>query len=243
MTASSLNILKKQFGYRPVWAAELEFYISDSVSEASILDTLDEICRPHFRVEKERGKTQYEVATTLYEDTETFITRVNHLRKIIGTHLEADFSAKPFADDYGSALHFHLHLEDEAGNNLFTRNEQGEYSAALLHTLGGLLHLLPQQLGIFSPNDTKRFSVYGKHAPTHLSWGPNNRSVALRLPDKPLDNKHIEHRVASADADIHDCVEAILQGIIYGLTHQSDPGNPIYGNAWDTQYKLAKLLA
>lgn len=237
-----LNILSQQFGLRPVWAAELEFYVADPVSEESILGTLDEICAPHHRVEKERGETQYEVATITYDNTKSFITRVTNLRKIIAAHLDADFSAKPHADDYGSALHLHLHLVDKKGTSVFTRNKEGNYSAPLLHTLGGLLETLPKNLEIFSPNDTQRFIKHGKNSPTHISWGPNNRSCALRLPDKPLNNKHIEHRVASADANIAQCVAALLEGTVLGLQNQIDPGEPIYGNAWDAQYGLDRII-
>lgn len=221
---------------------ELEFYVADNLSEETILETLNEICNNCYAAEKERGDGQYEIATKTFDDVNEFVNHATNLRKIIGTHLEADFSAKPKAQDYGSALHFHLHLADENGTNIFTRTESGEYSPALLHTLGGLLETMLQNLKIFSPNDTGRFVEHDKNSPTHISWGPNNRSCALRLPDKPLDNKHIEHRVSSADADIGQCVEAILQGTIHGLHNKIDPSAPIYGNAWDTQYGLKRII-
>ena len=241
-TESHLTTLRNDFGLHPVFAVELEFYVYDAMSEAEILETLDSICKDCHPGEKERGENQYEIALMPVKDVAEFIRRATNLRKVIAAHFDADFRAKPFSDDYGSALHFHLHLEDENGRNVFTRSVEGEYSAPLLHTLGGLLATMQENLKIFSPNNMSRFTSAGKNAPTHLSWGPNNRSVALRLPDKPLDNKHIEHRVASADANIAECVQAILQGVVYGLQHQSDPGEPTYGNAWDNQYTLKPLL-
>ena len=177
-----------------------------------------------------------------FDEVGDVVKTLTTLRETIGEQLKADFSAKPYADDYGSALHFHLHLEDTGGHNVFTRNEVDKYSPALLHSLGGLLATLQKNLHIFSPNDTSRFETHGLHSPTHLCWGPNNRSVALRLPDKPKDNKHIEHRAASADANIEACITAMLEGTLYGLQNQIDPGGPIHGNAWDAQYGLKPLL-
>jgi glutamine synthetase len=238
---SLIETLETQFNLRPVIAAEVEFYMMDELSEATILERLNQICADCLPAEKERGEKQYEIATIQCQDIPLFCKRLNELRETIHANFDADFSAKPFPDDYGSALHFHLHLEDEAGHNQFTRTPEGAYSKPLLHSLGGLLATMQENLSIFSPNDRSRFAEPGKHSPTHLSWGPNNRSVALRLPDKPLDQKHIEHRLASADAEVIPCVEALLQGVVYGLTHESDPGDPIYGNAWDKQYGLKQL--
>lgn len=240
---NSLIQLEQEFQLRPVLAAELEFYVQDALSESHILKTLDEICPKCLPAEKERGADQYEIATEIFKDTEEFVTHLNQLRKLIAAHFEADFSAKPFPQDYGSALHFHLHLEDASGVNVFTRSEDGTYSEALLQVMGGLLATMQKNLAVFSPNDTCRFEAHGKHSPTHLSWGPNNRSVALRLPDKPLHHKHIEHRVSSADADIATCVEALLAGALKGLREKIDPGEPTYGNAWDAQYGLERLLS
>jgi len=239
---NTLQILQDQFQLRPVFAAELEFYVGKDLPEDTILQTLNEIYPDCYAVEKERGKTQYEIATKTFTDIPHFIQTLETLRSKIGTNLNADFSAKPYPQDYGSALHFHLHLEDETGINVFTRNEADEYSPPMLHTLGGLLATMQQNLHIFSPNDTSRFETHGRHSPTHICWGPNNRSVALRLPDKPKENKHIEHRVSAADANIELCVNAILEGTLYGLQNQSNPGQPIYGNAWDAQYELEPLL-
>ncbi len=237
-----LQLLKDEFKLHPVLAMELEFYVADNLNEETILETLNEICKNCLPAEKERGDKQYEIATKTFDDASEFVTFATNLRETITSHLDADFSAKPHANNYGSALHFHLHLADENGINIFTRSEDGTYSTPLLHTLGGLLETMPNNLKTFSPNDTERFVKHGQNSPTHICWGPNNRSCALRLPDKPLDNKHIEHRVSSADADIAKCIEALLEGTVLGLQNKLNPGEPIYGNAWDAQYGLNRII-
>lgn len=241
MLNSLLTDLKTQFQLSPVWGIELEFYVRDALPEAEILSKLNQLPFALQPAEKERGKTQYEVALHPIANTDEFIEQSIRLRNAIKKTLTADFSAKPF-DDYGSALHFHLHLQNSSLKNMYRRNEEGYYSDELLHSLGGLLAQLPQSLSIFSPHDRTRFQTTGLNSPTHICWGTNNRTVALRLPTAPAHHKRIEHRVASADANIKDCVEAILEGVIYGLQNHCEAPDPIYGNAWDAQYKLTPLI-
>lgn len=75
-----------------------------------------------------------------------------------------------------------------------------------------------------------------------MSWGANNRSCAIRLPDKSYDKKHIEYRLAGASADLAQVIALMLEGILHGL--QTKPALPpqIHGNAHDAQYRLSKLL-
>jgi glutamine synthetase len=130
----------------------------------------------------------------------------------------------------------HVHLEDDAGRNVFFRDEEN-FSPLLLNAIGGLLALLNPCMPIFAPTQEsyKRFAK-NSNAPTTISWGTNNRTVAIRLPTKPMHHKHLEHRVAGSDADVAKVIAAILAGIHYGLTHQCDPGEPIYGDASLPQY-------
>jgi glutamine synthetase len=127
------------------------------------------------------------------------------------------------------------------------------FSAPLLHSIGGLLALINPCMSIFAPNKKsyERFihtvNAYllcptAANVPLTVSWGTNNRTVAVRLPSKAADNKHIEHRVAGADADIAAVTRAILAGIHYGLREKCDPGEPIYGDASMAQYKLPPLV-
>jgi glutamine synthetase len=155
--------------------------------------------------------------------------------------INADFSAKPFPDQPGSGLHIHVHVEDVDGNNLFYR-EGEDFSAELLCAIGGLLELMNAHMPIFAPTEAsyKRFASKS-NAPTTVSWGTNNRTVAVRLPQKPMNNKHIEHRVAGSDADVEAVIDAILLAVHYGFQNKCDPGKPVYGDASLEQYALPPL--
>jgi glutamine synthetase len=116
-------------------------------------------------------------------------------------------------------------------------------SDALKFSIGGLLATMRDTMAAFAPSaeSQARFTP-GSMAPTTISWGANNRTVAIRLPDSAHDNKRIEHRVASADADPGQVIAAILAGVHYGLKNRCDPGKQIHGDASLEQYGLPKLL-
>lgn len=233
--------LFSDFGLRAVTASEIEFYLFGSYDRdlSEFWDEVKTSCAGAdiaiFKIEKERGREQYEVSLTPSNPEKT-ARDTNSLKKIISNlvvkySMQASFAAKPLAADFGSGLHIHVHLEDEQGKNQFFKDDE-IISDTLNHALGGLLLWLPDTMPIFAPNEEsyRRF-VVGSNSPMTVSWGANNRTVALRLPDSAKDNKRIEHRVAGADADVAQVIYAILAAIHYGLATSAKPDGQIYGDA------------
>lgn len=145
--------------------------------------------------------------------------------------MEATFMAKPYLDRAGNGFHVHVSLMDAHGNNVFDGN--GAFgSEMLLHAIGGLRASLVESMAIFSAN-LNAFRRYQLHlfVPMAKSWGYNNRSVAIRIPDGPNTSRRLEHRVAGADANPYLTVAAILAGMHYGIVNKVDPGAPMTGNA------------
>ncbi|HZF15894.1 MAG TPA: glutamine synthetase family protein [Steroidobacteraceae bacterium] len=144
----------------------------------------------------------------------------------------ATFMAKPFAGHAGSGLHLHLSLEDAAGRNAFA-DAAPEGSALLRHAVGGMRKTMAESVAIFAPNGNsyRRFrpSSYAPIAPT---WGVNNRSVSLRVPAGPPASRHIEHRVAGADANLYLAAATVLGAARLGIEGKFDPGPPIVGNGY-----------
>lgn len=245
--------LRQDFGLTPVIATEIEFYlhgVDKHYHRQQVLDVLWQECGKAgialASCEQERGPNQYEIAlqyglesAPIAADTERFKCLLPGV--FSGKDIQVDFSAKPLPNAPGSGLHVHLHLEDAARKNVFFR-EDDDFSPHLLQAIGGMLMLMNPCMAIFAPTEAsyKRFAAKS-NAPTRVSWGTNNRTVAIRLPTKPLNNKHIEHRVAGADANVEFVTQAILAGVYYGLKHECDPGEPIYGDASLPQYKLPLL--
>jgi len=207
--------------------------------------------------DEEEGAGQVEVALAPTQHPHELVVALNTIRQLAtkvadSQQLEADFSAKPYDNEFGSGLHIHIHLEDEAGNNLYSKRED-EMSSELHDSLAGLLHTMPENMAIYAPNEESWQRFEPKYnAPVNQSWGTNNRTVALRLPDSMSEKRgvediasmpysfgrRIEHRVSGADADPEAVMLAVLEGIDYGLTQKPSLAEPIYGDASDDQYNL-----
>ena len=78
-------------------------------------------------------------------------------------------------------------------------------------------------------------------SPTHVSYGNNNRTTAIRIPtSKPL---RIEHRICSNNCDPYIALFIILKSSIIGINNKYQHYQQIFGNAFDEQYKLEQLPA
>lgn len=145
---------------------------------------------------------------------------------------EATFMAKPFSNRAGSGLHMHVSLNDAAGNNIFA-SENPAGSPALSHAIGGMKAMLGEAMAIFAPtaNSYRRFRA-NSYAPISPTWGVNNRTVPLRVPAGPAPTRHVEHRVAGADANPYLALAAMLAGVHHGLKNRIDPGAPVVGDGY-----------
>lgn len=190
---------------------------------------------PHAIAEKGAGQWEVALPPAPYDEA---LQALLDLKE----SLQADFSALPQAGQPGSGLHVHVHLQDAQGHNVFYKKDE-MMSEPLAHSIAGMLALLPSQLDVFAPNPQARARLRGAGtAPNTISWGANNRTCALRLPDIGAPYRHIEHRVASADADPQAVFDAILQAMHHGLTKKLKPPPQIYGDANLPQYALQKLV-
>ncbi len=258
--------LQQSCGVVACVALEWEWYLrrlddampADNATRAVYLERIQQAGLLLHSVNEESGLGQVEAALFPTNDLEILVAQARALRGVaqdIASQMGfmADFSAKPFAQDYGSGIHIHVHLEGDGGNLLYIKQE-GVLSAPLQQSLAGLLVTMPDYLHVFMPSEASwRRVVSGFHAPVTVSWGYNNRTTALRIPDglgllqgkehlagSPRSTaRRIEHRVAGADANIEHVIAAVLQGIAYGITHHLTPPDPIYGDASLPMYELA----
>jgi glutamine synthetase len=155
------------------------------------------------------------------------------LRGVAAKHgLAVTFMAKPYAHLAGSGMHLHVSLADGAGQNLFA-DEAPAGSPLLRQALGGLKATMAESLLAFAPNGNsyRRFQSES-YAPTAVSWGVNNRSVSLRVPAGPPSSRHIEHRIAGADANPYVAAAVVLAGVERGIAMGLDPGPPVTGNGY-----------
>lgn len=145
---------------------------------------------------------------------------------------DATFMAKPFAEHAGSGMHLHVSVEDANGENIFA-SECAEGSDALRNAVGGMATTLGDAFAIFAPNANsyRRFRA-NSFAPVEPTWGVDNRTVSLRIPKGAPPTRHIEHRVAGADANPYLALAALLAGVHHGLTNRIHPGPPTVGDGY-----------
>ncbi|MFG1489662.1 glutamine synthetase, partial [Oceanospirillum sp. HFRX-1_2] len=144
----------------------------------------------------------------------------------------ATFMAKPYADKSGNGFHVHFSLIDKDGNNVFDDGTDAG-SDLLRHAIAGLMETMADSMLIFAPhlNSYRRFAA-GAHAPTFASWGYENRTVALRVPESEPVARRIEHRVSGADANPYLVLASVLAGALYGIENKLQPPSPIEGDAY-----------
>lgn len=155
------------------------------------------------------------------------------VRGVAARHgMDATFMAKPFADRAGSGMHLHVSLENAAGDNVFAAEDPAG-SALLRHAVAGMAQTMAEAMAVFAPNaNSYRRFRRNSYAPMAPSWGINNRSVSLRVPAGEPHSRHIEHRVAGADANPYLALAAVLAGMHHGIVNKLDPGPPVEGNAY-----------
>ncbi len=106
-------------------------------------------------------------------------------------------------------------------------------SPALKHYLAGLLATLPELMLMYAPNvnSYKRF-VPWTWAPTNLTWGLDNRTVALRVIASSPAAIRVENRVPGADINPYLAFAASLAGGLHGIESGLEPPPPTRGNAY-----------
>lgn len=185
----------------------------------------------------EFGPGQLEITLTHRADALRALDEATMYRRLVkgvaARHgLLACFMAKPFAAYAGSGMHLHLSLLDAEGRNVFAADEPGG-SPLLRYAIGGMAKTAAEAMLLFAPhaNSYRRFGP-NSYAPLNPTWGINNRTVSMRVPTGPADSRHIEHRIAGADANAYLAAAAIMAGAHHGIRYHLDPGPPVTGDGY-----------
>jgi glutamine synthetase len=135
----------------------------------------------------------------------------------------------------GSSGHLHQSLWDmDKKRNLFAdRSEPHRMSALARNYLGGQLSLMAKWMALIAPtvNSYKRM-VPGVWAPTKVSWGVDNRTVAIRWIASGDSASRFEHRLAAADANPYLAIAASIASGLWGIEHKIEPPEPVVGSAY-----------
>jgi glutamine synthetase len=139
------------------------------------------------------------------------------------------FMAKISENLPGCGGHVHQSLWDKEGKNnlFFEKKDQLKMSETMKHYIAGQLYCLPFVLPMYAPtvNSYKRL-VEGAWAPTTLTWGVDNRTVALRVLCNGSKSARLETRVIGSDVNPYLAMAAALASGFYGVKNKIELKQP-----------------
>lgn len=147
--------------------------------------------------------------------------------------LAATFMPKPFANLTGNGMHVHCSLWNSTGDEpLFLDLDDPRglgLSTMAYQFIGGLLDHAPALAAVTAPtvNSYKRIGVGppdsgATWAPAYATYGGNNRTQMLRVPEPG----RVENRIVDGSANPYLAFTALLAAGLDGIDRELDPGEP-----------------
>jgi glutamine synthetase len=223
------------FGYSLLRASQNQPYFAD------LMDMMGAFGVPIEGLHTETGPGVYEAAIQVADAVEAAdravlfksgVKEIAYRHGIIPTFMAKWNTALP-----GSSGHIHqslLSLDD--GRNVFHVDDAPNGMSPLFHHfLAGQMKLMPELLPMLAPtvNSYKRL-VEGMWAPTRMTWGVENRTVAFRVIPGSAKSTRLETRVGGADLNPYLGVAAALAAGLYGIEQKLElDSDPITGNGYE----------
>jgi glutamine synthetase len=194
---------------------------------SDLFDLLKKFNIPIEGLHTETGPGTFEAAIShagILESADRAILFKTAVKEIAYKHgIMATFMAKINENLPGCGGHVHQSLWDlEQQKNLFyDESDKMKLSETAKSYIAGQLHCLPYILPMFAPtiNSYKRL-VEGAWAPTTLTWGLDNRTVALRVLAGSASATRIETRVIGSDVNPYLAMSACLAAGLYGIKNK-----------------------
>ena len=169
------------------------------------------------------------------------------VKQIAENHgLRATFMPKPFANLTGNGCHAHVSLWDRSGKkNLFhSKSDEMGLSQKAYQFLGGIMHNVEGLCSIFNPtvNSYQRINAPrtlsgATWSPNAVSYGGNNRTHMVRIPDAG----RFELRLMDGAANPYLLQAGILAAGMDGLNNKRDPGKRLDINMYTEGHKARGL--
>lgn len=185
---------------------------------------------------QEWGPTQYELTFDPVEGLaggDDNFTYKTYAKEIALQHgLIASFMSKPLTGASGSSSHLHMSLFDD-GRNIFWRPDREGVSPEFFWAIGGLLEHAAGLNAFLGPtvNCVKRYRK-GTYAPASVTWGYENRSVAIRVKALRGEHTHIENRLGSGASNPYLALAGMLVAVLDGIERRIEPPAPLEESAY-----------
>ena len=158
----------------------------------------------------------------------------------------ATFMPKPIATLTGNGCHAHVSVWNKTGKINLMEDKKGELGLSKLayHFIGGLLEHAESLAAITNPvvNSYKRIDAQvtlsgATWSPNAITYGGNNRTHMVRIPDKG----RFELRLMDGAANPYLLQAGILAAGLDGIDNQRDPGKPLEINMYTEGHKLRNV--
>ena len=187
---------------------------------------------------KECAPGQFEINLLHHNDALLMADQAFLMKRLIKNcarkfNLNATFMAKPFSEEAGNGMHAHLSIIDKDGKNIFKVNKNKQPQGVFASAIAGLLKNAPDFLSFYAPhsNSYRRLVHNADHAPTTLSWGNENRTALVRLPEASNKATRLEFRLPSADSNPYLVFASILASVLNGIENEFNLEKETIGNA------------
>jgi len=238
---------RQAFGYDVEFTANSMGFLGD------LIDTLEELGWGVKDVVAEGGYSQFELDFT-YTDILQMADRFIFLRILLKETAKkhgmfVTFMPKPTLGDWRSGAHINYSMQQVAkpGINIFEDPESGGWSEAAYHAVGGLLRHGGALTALACPTVNSYNGLVPRvggfeggtvtWAPTHMTYGYNNRSAMLRLPQNRF---CIENRAADMCMNPYLSLGMTMAATVAGLTEHVDPGKPLNKDLYElTEEEMA----
>ena len=187
---------------------------------------------------KECAPGQFEINLLHHDDALLMADQTFLMKRLIKNcarkfNMNATFMAKPFSEEAGNGMHAHLSLVDKDGNNVFKVDKNKQPQGIFAEAISGLLKTTPDFLSFYAShsNSYRRLVHNADHAPTTLSWGNENRTALIRLPEASAEATRLEFRLPSADSNPYLVFASILSSVLSGITEKYPLDKETLGNA------------
>lgn len=158
--------------------------------------------------------------------------------------LMATFMAKWSPEFPGQSGHLHVSLRSKkTGKPLFfDADETHHMSEIQQYFVAGLQQLMPEFTALMAPTiNSYRRLIPDYWAPTHATWGVENRTTALRVIPGNEYSQRVEHRLPGADANPYLVLAAVVAAGLWGIQQQQKPSAAITGNAYELKEEALAL--
>jgi len=160
--------------------------------------------------------------------------------------LRATFMPKPFPNLTGNGCHAHISVWDNAGRRNLFHDPKGELGLSALgyNFLGGIIHSADSLAAIFNPtvNSYKRIDATvtisgATWSPSAISYGGNNRTHMVRIPD----TDRFELRLMDGAANPYLLQACVLAAGLDGVDHKRDPGKRLDINMYEEAHRVRRI--